>query len=52
MRLLPQARHAIESVDPELVRQDVQPLTELVRGSWARPRFAAILFGPPGSPRR
>jgi putative ABC transport system permease protein len=38
-------RKAIATVDPELAMQDVQPLTEIVSGSWARHRFDAMLFG-------
>lgn len=38
-------RRAIASVDPELALQEVQPLNEVVSGSWARHRFDAILFG-------
>lgn len=45
MSVLPDVRRAIESVDPELALRDVQSLTELVSGSWARNRFEAILFG-------
>lgn len=43
--VVPDVRRAIASVDPELALRDVQPLTELVSGSWARHRFDAILFG-------
>jgi ABC-type antimicrobial peptide transport system permease subunit len=45
MSVVPDVRRAIASVDPELALRDVQPLTELVSGSWARNRFDAILFG-------
>jgi putative ABC transport system permease protein len=38
-------RKAIAGVDPELAMRDVQPLTDVVRGSWARSRFDAFLFG-------
>jgi putative ABC transport system permease protein len=38
-------RTAIATVDPELAMRDVQPLTEVIRGSWARHRFDAMLFG-------
>jgi len=44
MALVPEIRTAIGTVDPELALQDVQPLTDIVRGSWARNRFDAILF--------
>jgi ABC-type antimicrobial peptide transport system permease subunit len=45
MAVLPDVRRAIASVDPELALRDVQPLTGLVSGSWARHRFDAMLFG-------
>jgi predicted permease len=45
MAVLPEVRRAIASVDPELALRDVQPLTALVNGSWARHRFDALLFG-------
>lgn len=45
MSVMPDVRRAIASVDPELAMRDVQPLSELVSGSWARHRFDAILFG-------
>jgi putative ABC transport system permease protein len=45
MSAVPEVRRAIASVDPELAIRDVQPLAELVSGSWARHRFDAILFG-------
>ena len=45
MTVLPDVRRAIASVDPELALRDVQPLTGLVSGSWARHRFDAMLFG-------
>jgi putative ABC transport system permease protein len=38
-------RRAVASVDPELALREVQPLAEIMRGSWARSRFDAILFG-------
>ncbi len=38
-------RRAVASVDPELALREVQPLTQIMRGSWARSRFDAILFG-------
>ncbi|MEO8500714.1 MAG: ABC transporter permease [Vicinamibacteria bacterium] len=37
-------RRAVASVDPELAMRDVQPLTDVVSGSWARHRFDAFLF--------
>ncbi len=45
MSVVGQVRAAIATVDPELAMRDVQPLTEIVSGSWARNRFDAILFG-------
>jgi predicted permease len=44
MAVVPDVKQAIASVDPELALQEVQPLTDLVSGSWARHRFDAILF--------
>jgi putative ABC transport system permease protein len=38
-------RKAVSTVDPELAMREVQPLAEIVSGSWARHRFDAILFG-------
>jgi putative ABC transport system permease protein len=38
-------RKAIATVDPELAMQDVQPLTQIISGSWARHRYDAMLFG-------
>jgi putative ABC transport system permease protein len=45
LSVVPSVRKAIASVDPELALRDVQPLSEVVSGSWARHRFDAILFG-------
>ena len=45
MSLVPAVRKAIATLDPELAMQDVQPLTRIVSGSWARHRFDALLFG-------
>ncbi|HET9515082.1 MAG TPA: ABC transporter permease [Gemmatimonadales bacterium] len=45
MAVVADVREAIAEVDPELALQDVQPLTELMSGSWARHRFDAMLFG-------
>lgn len=45
MQLIPAVRQAITGLDPELAMQDVQPLTKVVSGSWARHRFDAMLFG-------
>ena len=45
MSVVGDLRKAIASVDPELALRDVMPLTEVVRGSWARHRFDAMLFG-------
>jgi putative ABC transport system permease protein len=44
MSVVPDVRAAIATVDPELALRDVQPLTHVVTGSWARNRFDAILF--------
>lgn len=45
MSAVPEIRKAIATVDPELAMQDVQPLSSVVNGSWARHRFDAMLFG-------
>lgn len=45
LALVPEVRKALVRVDPDLSMRDVQPLTELVNGSWARHRFDALLFG-------
>ena len=45
MSVVPGVRRAIAGVDPELAMRDVQPLSEVVSGSWARHRFDAVLFG-------
>jgi putative ABC transport system permease protein len=45
MTMVPTVRKAITTLDPELAMQDVQPLTRIVSGSWARHRFDAMLFG-------
>jgi len=45
LSVVPSVRKAIASVDPELALRDVQPLSEVVSGSWVRHRFDAILFG-------
>ncbi len=45
MAVVRDLQKAIAGVDPELAMRDVQPLTEVVRGSWVRNRFDAILFG-------
>jgi putative ABC transport system permease protein len=45
MAVAQDARRAIATVDPELAIREAQPLSELVRGSWARNRFDALLFG-------
>ena len=44
MQMVPAVRRAITTLDPELAMQDVQPLTRIVSGSWARHRFDAMLF--------
>jgi len=43
--VVPDVRKAIASVDPELAPRELQPLTEVISGSWARNRFDAFLFG-------
>ncbi len=45
MSVVPGLRRALAGVDPELAMRDVQPLSEVVTGSWARHRFDAVLFG-------
>lgn len=45
MAMVPQMRKAIASVDPELGLREVQPLSEIVSGSWMRHRFDAFMFG-------
>ena len=45
LAIVPALRTALAGVDPDLSMRDVQPLTEVVSGSWARHRFDAILFG-------
>jgi putative ABC transport system permease protein len=45
MSVVSAIRTAIATVDPELAMQDVQPLSSVVNGSWARHRFDAMLFG-------
>jgi predicted permease len=45
LALVPELRKALGTVDPDLSMRDVQPLTEVVNGSWARHRFDALLFG-------
>jgi predicted permease len=45
MAVVRDVRQAIATVDPDLALQDVQPLTAVVTGSWARHRFDAKLFG-------
>ena len=45
MSVVPGVRRAIAGVDPEIAMRDVQPLSEVVSGSWARHRFDAVLFG-------
>ena len=47
--VVPDVRKAIASVDPELAPREVQPLTDVISGSWARNRFDAFLFGGFGS---
>jgi ABC-type antimicrobial peptide transport system permease subunit len=44
MSVVPDMRRAIARVDPELALQDVQPLADLVSGSWARRRFDAVVY--------
>ena len=45
MAVVSGVRRAIATVDPELAMRDVQPMSEVVTGSWARHRFDAVLFG-------
>jgi predicted permease len=45
LSIVPDVRRAVSSVDPELALRDVQPLEDVVSGSWARHRFDAFLFG-------
>ncbi|MGH7754469.1 MAG: FtsX-like permease family protein, partial [Gemmatimonadales bacterium] len=45
LAIVPDLRTALGSVDPDLSMRDVQPLADVVSGSWARHRFDAILFG-------
>jgi putative ABC transport system permease protein len=45
MAMVPSIRQAIATVDPELPMRDVQPLADVVTGSWTRNRFDAMLFG-------
>ena len=45
MSVVPDARGALATVDPELAMSEVQPLTDVVSDSWARNRFDAVLFG-------
>jgi putative ABC transport system permease protein len=44
MSVVPDVRRAVARVDPDLALQDVQPLAELVSGSWARRRFDAAVY--------
>ena len=43
--VVPDVRKAVAMVDPDLSLREVQPLADVVNGSWARHRFDAILFG-------
>lgn len=45
MAMVPEVRRAITALDPELAMQDIQPLSRIASGSWARHRFDAMLFG-------
>lgn len=45
LAVVPDVRKAVATVDPDLSLRDVQPLAEVVNGSWARHRFDAFLFG-------
>jgi putative ABC transport system permease protein len=45
LSVVPDVQKAIATVDPELPMSDVQRLTDVVSGSWARNRFDAFLFG-------
>jgi putative ABC transport system permease protein len=42
--VVPEVRKAVAIVNPDLALQDVQPLTDIVKDSWGRNRFEAILF--------
>lgn len=43
--VIPAARRALQSVDPDVAMRDVQTMDEIVTGSWARTQFEARLFG-------
>ncbi len=45
LAVVPDVRKALAMVDPDLSLRDVQPLADVVNGSWARHRFDAMLFG-------
>ena len=45
LSVIPDVRKALASVDPDIAMRDVQPLEDVVNGSWARHRFDALLFG-------
>jgi putative ABC transport system permease protein len=45
MALIPGMRKALATVDPDISMRDVQLLSDIVSGSWARHRFDALLFG-------
>jgi predicted permease len=45
LSVVPAVRKAVALVDADLSLRDVQPLAEVVNGSWARHRFDALLFG-------
>jgi putative ABC transport system permease protein len=43
--VVPEVRKALATVNPDISMRDVQPLSDVVNGSWARHRFDAMLFG-------
>lgn len=45
LAVVPEVRKAVAAVDPDLSLREVQPLADVVNGSWARHRFDALLFG-------
>jgi putative ABC transport system permease protein len=45
MSVVTEVRKALATVDPELAPREVQPLTEVISGSWVRNGFDAQLFG-------
>jgi putative ABC transport system permease protein len=45
LALIPDVRKALAAVDPDISMRDVQLLSDIMNGSWARNRFDAFLFG-------